>query len=441
MTHCTFSIKWGVCCRRPPATNTPNPDLKKGVCTFTVIDRIVRYNIIMAEIAMLNNRYQLEAPLGSGGMAVVYKAKDHMLERTVAIKVLREDYSRDTAFRERFHQEAKAAANLTHPNIVTVYDFGMDSGRLFIVMEYVEGTNLYSLLQSRGRLSVEESLPLIIQICAGIGFAHRSGLVHCDVKPHNFLITKDGRVKVTDFGIARALSSILPEERTDIVWGSPQYFSPEQAGGGAPSPASDVYSLGVVMYYMLTGRLPFTASSATELAQLHRSAVPLPPRHYNTSIPPNLEQIILKVLSKEPSQRYRTADQLGQVLKTLINAAPGRAAAVKPSSSSSTRPLTAGTVRPALASQPAPRVDTTETIPPFQPAMESIPVAANLVSQRPEPIYSESDFLDSGETSSTGSTFDFDWITMSLGLLALLSVGGLIPLYVMVFFSYFPPTP
>lgn len=395
-----------------------------------------RYNYPMAEIAMLNNRYQLETPLGSGGMAVVYKAKDHMLERTVAIKVLREDYSRDTAFRERFHQEAKAAANLTHPNIVTVYDFGMDSGRLFIVMEYVEGTNLYSLLQSRGRLSIDEAIPLIIQICAGIGFAHRSGLVHCDVKPHNFLITKDSRVKVTDFGIARALSSILPEERTDVVWGSPQYFSPEQAAGGAPSPASDVYSLGVVMYYMLTGRLPFTASSATELAQLHRTAVPLPPRHYNTTIPPTLEQIILKVLSKEPSQRYRTADQLGQVLKTFINPAAA-APALKPQVPTSARP-SAG--RPTPVSPP-PRREQAEALPQFQQMPEPIFSAVTQAAQRTEPVYSDPEFLDAQDSTPESSPFDIDWATIGLGLLALLSLGGLIPLYVVVYFSYFPPTP
>lgn len=407
----------------------------------------------MAEIAMLNNRYQLEAPLGSGGMAMVYRARDHMLERTVAIKVLREDYSRDMAFRERFRQEAKAAANLSHPNIVTVHDFGIDTGRLFIVMEYVPGTNLNAMLQSRGRINVADALPIILQVCAGIGYAHRAGLVHCDVKPHNFLITPDNRVKVTDFGIARALASILPEEKTEIVWGSPQYFSPEQASGGAPSPASDVYSLGVVMYYMLTGRLPFTAGSAVELAQLHRSAVPLPPRHYNTAIPPNLEQIMLKVLSKEPSQRYRTADQLGRVLMTFTAPtpplqvpstppAPARPSSGRPSASNP--PAAAqpgGSASRPVPSQPAPRRDMAETLPP--PGMPRVEPAYQpaTVQYAPPPYTLPADEFEATEPAPASNPFDIDWITIGLSLVTLLFLGGLIPLYVAVYFSYFPPAP
>ncbi len=401
----------------------------------------------MSEIALLNNRYQLETPLGNGGMAVVYRARDHMLERTVAIKVLREDYSRDTAFRERFRQEAKAAANLSHPNIVTVHDFGIDSGRLFIVMEYVPGTNLNAMLQSRGRFNVNDALPLILQVCAGIGYAHRAGLVHCDVKPHNFLITPDNRVKVTDFGIARALASILPEERTDVVWGSPQYFSPEQASGGAPSPASDVYSLGVVMYYMLTGRLPFTAGSATELAQLHRSAIPLPPRHYNTTIPPSLEQIILKVLSKEPSQRYRTADQLGRVLMSFTQPNPAEPSAV--SAGSSTRPGSSSSTRPAATNRPTqPARDMSETLPPPVAAQPMPSVSNSMAVTQIRPVTSrpttrpEEDEEEELAAQQPGSNpFDLDWVTILLGMTALMFIGGLIPLYVWVYFSYYPPAP
>src|SRR4030065_88392 len=153
----------------------------------------------------LNNRYQIDGRIGSGGMAEVYRAHDLMLERTVAIKLLRENFSQDPTFRERFRQEAKAAANLSHPNIVTIHDFGFDDQQIFIVMEYVPGTDLKTILESRGSLNVEEALPLIIQACAGIGYAHRTGLVHCDVKPHNMIVTPDQRLKVTDFGIARAL--------------------------------------------------------------------------------------------------------------------------------------------------------------------------------------------------------------------------------------------
>src|SRR5512140_1460133 len=219
----------------------------------------------MAEPALLNNRYQLLEPLGTGGMAQVYRARDLMLERFVAIKMLREDYSSDPVVQVRFRQEAKAVANLSHPNIVTVHDFGYDQGKLFIVMEYVPGTNLKVMIDNLGKFSPEDALPIMIQACAGLGYAHRAGIVHCDVKPHNILITPDHRVKVTDFGIARAISGIHPDEQNDVVWGSPLYFSPEQAAGQAPSPASDVYSLGVVMYEMLTGRPPFVAKTAERL--------------------------------------------------------------------------------------------------------------------------------------------------------------------------------
>jgi len=276
----------------------------------------------MATQIILNDRYQLEQTLGTGGMALVYKAKDLMLERNVAVKVLREDLSTDMSFRERFRQEARAAANLSHPNIVTVHDFGLDQGHLFIVMEYVPGTDLKTYIRERGRFSVQETLGLMIQACQGVGYAHRAGLVHCDIKPHNMLVTPDGRLKVTDFGIARALASISPEERSEVVWGSPHYFSPEQAAGLPPSPASDVYSLGVILYEMLTGQLPFNSPDAEELARMHREVQPTSPRTINPAIPQQLDEIILKVLSKEPSARYRTADQLGHLLLGLYESDP-----------------------------------------------------------------------------------------------------------------------
>src|SRR5512141_1979737 len=268
----------------------------------------------MEEGTLLNNRYQLLERIGTGGMADVFRARDLMLERSVAIKILHEVYSDDKAFQDRFKQEARAAANLSHPNIVTVHDFGFDHGQLFIVMEHIPGKDLKTILRQRGRYSVEEAIPLMVQACAGIGYAHRAGLVHCDIKPHNMIVTPDGRLKVTDFGIARALSTIMPDERADVVWGSPQYFSPEQAVGEAPSPASDVYSLGVVLYEVLTGALPFTAPTSEELARMHLEEDPIPPSEYVPDIPKALEQIMLKVLSKEPAARYRTADQLGRVL-------------------------------------------------------------------------------------------------------------------------------
>ncbi len=331
-------------------------------------------------------------------MAIVYRARDLNLERYVAIKVLREDYSSDPDFQDRFRQEARAAANLSHPNIITVHDFGLDGGQLFIVMEYVSGMDLKSMIQKHGRFSLEEALPLMVQACSGVGYAHRAGLVHCDVKPQNILVTPDRRLKVGDFGIARALSTIQPDEQSEVVWGSPQYYSPEQAAGGAPSPASDVYSLGIILYEMLSGELPFSSDTASELARMHLENQPPLISVKVPGIPPALEQILLKVLSKEPSARYRTADQLGRVLLNFINAQAAPALALTPE------------LAPKAISRPA----TNPT--PTQP--RKVIAAPKTDEQIP---------------------LNIDWVSAGLGLLALLAVGGLIPFWLWVYFSYNPP--
>jgi eukaryotic-like serine/threonine-protein kinase len=335
---------------------------------------------------LLGGRYQILGPLGAGGMANVYHARDLNLQREVAIKILRDDLVPDAALQARFLLEARAAANLVHPNIVTVYDFGQEAGRTFMAMEYVQGTDLKTLLRRRGTLPIEESVGLVIQVCAGVGYAHRAGLIHCDLKPQNILVTPDGRAKITDFGIARALVTVHPEEYSDVVWGSPQYFAPEQAAGGPPSPASDVYSLGIILYEVLTGRLPFEATDAAGLARLHQTATPPSPRSLNPALPPSLEQIVYKVLSKEPSARYRTADQLGRVLMTF---AP----------------------RSALAEVPPGLLPTSS--PGRQPEASTAPV------ERPEPTPSR-----------------VDWLAVALGLLAFLAVGGLIPLWLWACLMY-----
>ncbi|MFZ3069981.1 MAG: protein kinase [Anaerolineaceae bacterium] len=362
---------------------------------------------------ILNDRYQLQQTLGTGGMALVYKAKDLMLERNVAVKVLREDFTQDVAFRERFRQEAKAAANLSHPNIVTVHDFGLDQGHLFIVMEYVPGTDLKTSIKDKGRFSVAETLELMIQACQGVGYAHRAGLVHCDIKPHNILVSSDGRVKVTDFGIARALATISPEEHNDVVWGSPHYFSPEQASGLPPSPASDVYSLGVILYEMLTGQLPFAAADSSELARKHREEIPVSPRVYNPNIPVRLEEIILKVLSKEPSARYRTADQLGRLLLSLYEADP---------TLKKTTPFIHDSFQ-ALSNATAP------SAPAAMPVVQSALVAQPADDQATEgPVTQEED--EPGKTT--------DWGTWLLGLLAFASLFGLIPFWLYIYLTLKP---
>ncbi len=357
---------------------------------------------------VLNERYQLLEKLGQGGMAEVYRARDLMLARYVAIKLLRADYSKNAAFQERFRQEARAAANLTHPNIVTVHDFGMDADQFFLVMEHVPGMDLKTMLKKRRHFSIEESVGLMIQACAGIGYAHRMGLVHCDVKPHNMLVTPDHRLKVTDFGIARALASIRDDERSDVVWGSPIYFSPEQAAGLPPSPASDVYSLGVVLYELISGQTPFQGSTAAELARQHRESEPPPIQELVPEVPDMLARIIHKVLAKEPAARYRTADQLGRVLMTFAN---------------NQRQETASPARPR---PPAPHVAARP------PKMQA---AAEEPASQPRPSPAPSPYPEEPATEA----LDVDWVSIVLGLLALLAVGGLVPFWMWVYFVYNPP--
>ncbi len=386
----------------------------------------------MQEGTLLNNRYQLLEELGTGGMAHVFRARDLMLDRYVAIKILRQDFSTNPDFQANFRQEARAAANLSHPNIVTVHDFGFAENLLFIVMEYVPGKDLKQLIRQRGRFSVDEGIPLIIQACAGIGYAHRAGLVHCDVKPHNMLVAPDGRLKVTDFGIARALSTIMPGERTDVVWGSPLYFAPEQARGEAPTPSSDVYSLGVVLYEALTGTPPFTASTADELARLHLSARPIPIREYIPEIPTALEEIVMKVLSKEPSARYRTADQLGRVLQRF--GTQRDLEKTNPPAERISKPVSQP-VREVPASIPTTREHV--SIPRPEPVE---PIYSQPVSRPRPPVVLQEEEPEPAPAMEIGSVFDeIDWVSVGLGLLAVLAVGGLIPFWMVIYFAYFPP--
>ncbi|WP_276308556.1 Stk1 family PASTA domain-containing Ser/Thr kinase [Thermoflavimicrobium daqui] len=251
----------------------------------------------------LGGRYEVISRIGGGGMAVVYKARDILLNRFVAIKILSESLSNDSEFIRRFSREAQAAASLSHPNVVNVYDVGRDGYIHYIVMELVEGPTLKDYVLERGPLPVEEAARIAIQICDGLAHAHDNQIVHRDVKPHNILLHRNGQAKVTDFGIARAASSSTITQQGSVM-GSVHYFSPEQARGGQIGEKSDIYSLGVVLYEMLTGELPFDGDSAVSIAIKHLQEEPLDPRQVNPNVPDHMATIILRAMHKDPNMRY-----------------------------------------------------------------------------------------------------------------------------------------
>lgn len=362
-----------------------------------------------AQETILNGRYRLLAQQGTGGMAVVYKAQDLQLGRIVAIKILRPSLTSDPSFLTRFRQEARNVANLAHPNIVTLHDFGQDGNTYYMVMEYIDGQDLKKIIRSVAPIPIDRALHISIQMCAGVGYAHRAGLVHADVKPQNILITGNDTVKVTDFGIAQALSQTQSQERQSVVWGSPHYFAPEQATGEPPNTSSDVYAIGIVMFEMLTGKLPYSGSDQQELALAHiREEVP----HVmtiNPGIPIHLDRIVHKVMSKEPSQRYRTADQLGRILISYqkeYQAAGGNSASIgQPSANAvpsaaqpsnqpiSLKPIVTGNTPPpqvgasqAAAKPVTPSVSAPSASPPTAAPAAQRPVTATPVSASPSPV-------------------------------------------------------
>jgi len=258
-----------------------------------------------------SGRYEIVEHLARGGMAEVYVAHDQLLDRRVALKVLFPEFAADRSFVERFRREARSAAALNHPNIVSVYDTGEENGTYYIVMEYVEGRTLRDIIRSEGPLLPQRAADIGADIAGALAFAHRHGVVHRDVKPGNVLIDRAGRVKVTDFGIARAGGDVQENlTQTGAVMGTATYFSPEQAQGGAIDPRSDVYSLGVVLYEMATGRPPFSGDSPVAIAYQHVRETPPPPSSVNADVPPDLEACVLKCMAKNPANRYATADDL-----------------------------------------------------------------------------------------------------------------------------------
>ena len=362
------------------------------------------------EHTLLNGRYRLINRIGAGGMSVVYKAQDLALGRLVAVKILHESLTGDPAFLDRFRQEAQAAASLSHPNVVTVHDVGHDGDKHYIVMELVEGDDLKAIIRHWAPLPLERAINLAIQIARGVGYAHRAGFVHCDVKPQNVLVTKDGRAMVADFGIARVISEATMG-RSDLAWGTPHYFAPEQAAGQTATPASDVYSVGVILFEMLTGRLPFEADTPTALALKHLRDEPPLVTDYNPSIPLPVAKIIRKVMAKEPAARYRTADQLARILESY-----------RAESGQNTAAMAAVPTRPAgiTPTRPAP-------VTPSTPLPQPIPV--------PAPQW------DAEDEDEELDDFGVDWAAIFLGAIALLLILGLIPLWVFVYQAYVqPPT-
>lgn len=339
----------------------------------------------------LNGRYHLLSLEGEGGMASVYKAQDLKLKRTVAIKVLR---GGDQA-NEAFQREAQAAAGIPHPNIVAVYDIGQDGDTDYIVMEYVQGPTLQELIQEEAPFRVGRALDIVTQICAAAEFMHQRGIVHCDLKPLNILVLADDQVKITDFGIAHRTDT--GPLRSGVSWGTPHYAAPELFSGKPITPATDVYSIGIILYEMLTGKRPFIAPTAAEIARMHLLNAPPPIEQSNPRVPRYVCQIIDRALAKEPDKRFRTAGQMGQLLKSY-----------RQRGDAATQPLApVSTLQPTVAE---PRGLPPEPI--TQPAAVATPITAPVAAP-----------------TTPVPAAQFDWTLFFLSILALAAVVGLIPLW------------
>ncbi|HEX6953066.1 MAG TPA: Stk1 family PASTA domain-containing Ser/Thr kinase [Gaiellaceae bacterium] len=290
---------------------------------------------------LFDGRYRIVRKLGAGGMADVYLAEDQELGRRVAIKILNGRHANDDQFIERFRREAKNAAALNHPNIVSIYDRGEAEDTYYIAKENLDGRTLKELIVGHGQAPVRVAVEYARQILSALRFAHRHGIVHRDIKPHNVLVDREGRVKVTDFGIARAGTSQMTE--TGSIVGTAQYLSPEQARGGEVDQRSDLYSLGVVLYELLTGKTPFEGDTPVEIAMKHLSATPQKPSELRSDIPPELDMVILRALAKDPDERYQSADEMEGDLERVTRGAPVAATTVDAATQVLSRPDTGAT--------------------------------------------------------------------------------------------------
>jgi serine/threonine-protein kinase len=322
---------------------------------------------------LFDGRYRIQRKLGAGGMADVYLAEDQELGRRVAIKILNGRHANDDQFIERFRREAKNAAALNHPNIVSIYDRGEAEDTYYIAMEFLDGRTLKELVVSRGAAPINVAIEYARQILSALRFAHRHGIVHRDIKPHNVLVDAEGRVKVTDFGIARAGTSQMTE--TGSIVGTAQYLSPEQARGGEVDPRSDLYSLGVVLYELLTGKTPFDGETPVEIAMKHLSNAPKPPSKLRPDVTPELDTVVLRALAKNPDDRYQSADEMEADLERVARGAPVSAA-------------TAATqVLPAAAAVAADPTSATMIAPPPSAPARAVP---------PPPVVTEEEYAEPG---------------------------------------------
>lgn len=272
----------------------------------------------MSEKNVLAGRYELIEKIGDGGMAIVYKAKCRVLKRYVAIKILKPEFTQDAKFVENFRRESHAAASLSHPNIVSVYDVGQEGNINYIVMELVSGMTLSEMIEKEGPMDYRRAISITKQIASGLSAAHKKGIVHRDVKPHNILMTEDGIAKITDFGIAKAVTNTtIVDTSKDNIMGSVHYFSPEQARGGYVDEKSDIYSLGIVLFEMLTGKVPFDGDNPVTIALMQINEAITPPSVFNHNIPPSLESIVMKATEKRPSKRFASADEMISALESI----------------------------------------------------------------------------------------------------------------------------
>ena len=318
---------------------------------------------------LFDGRYRILRKLGSGGMANVYLAEDEDLGRRVAIKILSERYANDESFNERFRREAKSAASLSHPNIVSIYDRGEADGIPYIAMEVIEGRSLKELILTRGPLPLATAIDYTHQILDALRFAHRNGIIHRDIKPHNILLGAENRAKVTDFGIARAGATQMTE--VGSIMGTAQYLSPEQARGAPVTAASDLYSVGIVLYEMLTGQVPFSGDSAIEIAMKHLNETPRPPSSLRPELTPELDQVVLRALAKNPEDRYQASEEFSADLDRVEAGIP-----IAPETSAAATAILSGGFETS-ATQVIPPTETARQHPPTQPA----------APRRPPPTY------------------------------------------------------